>query len=112
MPHGEPLVVSFAGTLNVERQDEVRATLMSTYEVRDVVIDLSGVDSMDSSALSALLVKRRIRKEQGFSPARLVGLAPGVQRVFALASLDRVWPIFATIAEAMASFPSRGEHRG
>jgi anti-anti-sigma factor len=69
-----------------------------------VVIDLSGVASLDSSCLGPLVQKMREIQEKGGRLA-LAGVdSPALQEIFALTRFDKVFPIYATRSEALASF--------
>lgn len=67
-----------------------------------LVIDLTGVATLDSSCLGPLVQKlRQVQEAQG----RLVlaGVAsPALEEIFALTRFDKVFPIVATRAEALA----------
>ena len=66
-----------------------------------VLLDLSGVDFIDSSGLGVVLgAVRRVRGTGG--TIRLVVTEPQVRRAFELTGLDQVLSIAATVAEAMA----------
>jgi anti-sigma B factor antagonist len=68
-----------------------------------VIVDLSNVQFMDSTAL-AILVQgmKRCRQQQG--DLRLSGLQQPVRVIFDLTRLDSAFQIYATEAEAIASF--------
>ncbi|MBA3708283.1 MAG: STAS domain-containing protein [Planctomycetes bacterium] len=69
-----------------------------------LVIDLSGVSSLDSSCLGPLVQKMREIKDKGGRLA-LAGVdSPALQEIFALTRFDKVFPIYATRNEALASF--------
>ncbi|CAB4686867.1 unannotated protein [freshwater metagenome] len=65
----------------------------------DLVIDLRGVDFMDSSGLGALIGAHR--KTRAFKGGlRLVVTTPALLRLLAITSLDRVLEICSTLEEA------------
>ena len=69
-----------------------------------LIVDLSGVASLDSSCLGPLVQKMREIKEQGGRLA-LVGVnAPALQEIFALTRFDKVFPIYKDPAEALTTF--------
>jgi len=70
---------------------------------QNFVIDLSGVAFMDSSGL-ATLVQLFKRVRIGHGDVRLCGLQPEVRRIFELTRLDRVFDIFPSRQEAVASY--------
>ncbi|MBA2482068.1 MAG: STAS domain-containing protein [Planctomycetes bacterium] len=72
--------------------------------VTRLVIDLGGVASLDSSCLGPLVQKMREIKEKGGRLALSCVDSPALQEIFALTRFDKVFPIYATRAEALASF--------
>ncbi|RME81512.1 MAG: anti-sigma factor antagonist [Caldilineae bacterium] len=70
---------------------------------QNFVIDLSGVAFMDSSGL-ATLVQLFKRVRIGHGDVRLCGLQPEVRRIFELTRLDRVFDVFPSRQEAVASY--------
>ena len=89
--------------------DQVRAFFANDFlghvtGIRKLVIDLSGVASLDSSCLGPLVQKMREIKEHG-GRLVLVGVnAPALQEIFALTRFDKVFPIYKTSAEALPTF--------
>ncbi len=71
--------------------------------VKGVIIDLSGVPYMDSAGLGVLLGEWSHTQRGGFKYA-LVGTTPRVHTIFEITHTDTVLPMFATQAEAEASF--------
>ena len=72
--------------------------------IRRLIIDLTGVASLDSSCLGPLVQKMREIKEHG-GRLVLVGVdAPALQEIFALTRFDKVFPIYKTAAEALTTF--------
>ena len=64
-----------------------------------VVLDLSQVDFIDSSGLSAIVASmKQLGKER---PLHLAGLTPIVSKVFALTRMERVFKIFKSPHEAV-----------
>ncbi|HKU67741.1 MAG TPA: STAS domain-containing protein [Candidatus Baltobacteraceae bacterium] len=108
MPNGRvatgPLVVTLTGEFDIYNVDALGALLAPTYEHPDVVVDMSEVRYLDSTALTVFIRMRKRRMIANFQPARMVGLNPNIRRLFALTRLDVVWPIYETLDEALASF--------
>jgi anti-sigma B factor antagonist len=66
------------------------------------VIDLGGVAFVDSTGLAALVgLFRRLRIGEG--DVRLAQVPPAIMRILELTHLSRVFDIFPTAAEAVAS---------
>ncbi len=65
-----------------------------------LVLDLSGVSFLDSSALGALIAAaKRVGPSGHFGVA---GTQPAVARLFALTHMDRVFTLYPSTAEAIA----------
>ena len=68
-----------------------------------VVIDMEGVSFVDSTGLgSVIAVLKQIRNRRG--ELRLAAPNQQVRVVLELTTLDRVFPYFATLEEALAGF--------
>jgi anti-sigma B factor antagonist len=71
---------------------------------RRLILDLGGVDFLDSSGLGVLVTcLRRIREKQG--EIKLAGLRPEVQSIFEITRVSRLFQICKDVQEAMAAFP-------
>jgi anti-sigma B factor antagonist len=83
-----PLVVSLSGEIDVDTAGELRGTLeeLSSPD-QDIVLDMNGVEFMDSSGLGLLLA---MRKRGRFS---LRGLSDRAMRLFQLTGLYEVLDI-------------------
>lgn len=67
-----------------------------------IIVDLSSVDFLDSIALAALVIGlKRYRQQNG--QLVLCGIPPIVRVIFEVAFLEKVFPLFATPEEAIAS---------
>ncbi len=82
--------------------------LAHATEPKPVIVDLSTVEWLDSSVLSALLLLRRMLEGQGRSMA-VMGLNPAVESVFRLTKIDTVMPIMSTMEEALAYFTQQSQ---
>ena len=65
-----------------------------------VVIDLSGVDFMDSSGLGALISGLRATRQTG-SDLRIAGATSQVLSVLKMTNIDRILPPYPDVAEAL-----------
>lgn len=75
---------------------------------RLIVLDLTAVEHICSSALGALIaVKRRIRRYEG--DVRIVAKAGDVLRVLQITLLDRVFLVFDNLDAAVHSYQVRGQ---
>ncbi|MDX6222204.1 MAG: anti-sigma factor antagonist [Frankiales bacterium] len=101
--HGPFTVVCVAGEIDIATVPDLRDALETALHQNDprVILDLTGVSFCDSSGL-ALLVATRRRLPDG-APLRLVGAQPMVARVFQLTGLTQVFPLFATVGDAVSA---------
>ncbi|MBA3845550.1 MAG: AMP-binding protein, partial [Planctomycetes bacterium] len=77
--------------------------LKSTSGVRNLVIDLTGVISLDSAALGPLVQKLREVHDLDGRMA-LAGVAsPALKEIFALTRFDKVFPMYPSRQEAMTA---------
>jgi anti-sigma B factor antagonist len=99
---GEPYtLVEVAGEADVTNSDDLRRLLEAeiAQQPRTLIIDLSGLRFMDSSALHALLLVNRVMDRQGGVLA-LVSPQTAVARMLHLTTADRLIPVFQSVAEA------------
>ena len=106
---GEPFtLVEIAGEADVTNTDELRRLLDEevAQEPRTLIVDLSGLRFMDSSALHALLRVNRSLDRQGGVLA-LVSPQAAVAKILRLTTADRLIPVFDSVAEAASGLPPR-----
>ena len=99
---GEPYtLVEIAGEADVTNSEDLRRLLDEevAQEPRMLIIDMSGLRFMDSSALHALLRVNRSLDRQGGVLA-LVSPQTAVAKILRLTTADRLIPVFATVADA------------
>ena len=97
------MVVAVAGDLDAVTVQQFRDELMRQVPAagRRMVVDLSGLRFMDTSAIHVLVsVNNRVMAGGGLLV--LAGAQPVVARVLALAGADEVMPVVGTVAEALA----------
>jgi anti-sigma B factor antagonist len=102
---GQPYtLVEITGEADVTNTDELRRLLDEEVarQPRTLIIDLSGLRFMDSSALHALLWANRSLDRQGRVLA-LVSPQAAVAKILRLTTADRLIPVFGTVAEAAVS---------
>lgn len=80
-------------------------SMLRDAAVKSVVVDLSEVPYIDSAGLGVLLGHWSHTQRAGYKFA-LVGMSPRVHTIFEITHTDTVLPIFATQAEAEATFGS------
>ncbi len=101
-------VVTLQGEIDLQNSPDLRKELLSWLADRkDVVVDLSGVDYIDSSGIASLVEAYQTARHQGgrFS---LAAVSPAALRVLKLARLDEVFVIHEGVGQALKSSVSPG----
>ena len=95
-------LVSVSGELDLYVESELREALKAADSLRSstIVVDLSGISFMDSTACGVLLheAKRRVDDE---SELVLVTNGNGASRVLEVAGIDRVLKVYPTLHAAL-----------
>lgn len=88
------LVVELRGDVDLSRSPELRVALleMAAEQPGRIVLDLSGVDYMDSSGVATLVEALQHQRKHG-GKVVLCGLGPKVKSIFEIARLDMVFTI-------------------
>ena len=97
------VIVALRGVLDVTDAVSVAAALAAVAaRQRDIIIDLAGLEFIDSSGVAALVRGRRQARHAG---GELLLAAPQQQvlRVLTLTRLIDVFPVHASVAEAAGS---------
>ncbi len=97
-------VVSAAGDVDVTTAPRLRDALdrvLATGQSR-VVIDLRGVPFMDSTGLGVLVGRLKVVRARRGS-MRIVATSSRMLRVLSITGLDTVFPLHASVSEALAS---------
>lgn len=76
--------------------------ILAQPDIDALIVDLSQVLHIDSAGISALLLAQRQMKLHS-GEARLVGVRPDVLSMLRLTQLDKIFPIYATVEEALAA---------
>ena len=104
-PSASTRIVSPSGEIDAHSAPRLRGTIVDELQdaaVSHLVVDLSSVSFLDSSALGVLVgTLKRMREREG----RLDIVLPGshARRVFEITALDRVLSLHETLAEALAA---------
>jgi len=96
---GDYVIVTLKGEVDLHYSPEARKQILEQLKNnKHVLVDLSGVEYIDSSGIASLV--------EGFQLARssklefgLVGVSDAARQVLELARLDKVFQIKATVAE-------------
>ncbi len=101
---GEPYtLVTITGEADVTNRDSLRGVLDAEVAEHPstLILDLSGLRFMDSSALHVILQANRALDRQGGVMA-LVAPQDAVAKMLRLTTADRLIPVFRNVAEAAA----------
>ena len=99
---GDASIVSVRSDVDMHRSPELHQVLVDVCDTRParLIVDLEGVEYMDSSGVGTLVeVLRRVKGYKG--EMVLVALQPRVQGVFEITKLDKFFTIHETLAEAL-----------
>jgi anti-sigma B factor antagonist len=98
---GGVTVLALAGDIDLHSAPQVRDRLedLRGQGRKTVVLDLSGVDFLDSSALGTLVAAQRSFAEDG-GGLRVACPQPHAQKVFRITRLAEVIPVFETVEAA------------
>lgn len=101
------MVVRAEGELDAFASPELTSVINDTLGEARVVVDLGGVSFMDSTALG--LVVRLVRElREGGGDVRVVLPRGSARRIFEITTLDRVLPVSASRANAIAELSAGG----
>jgi anti-sigma B factor antagonist len=93
-------VVTVSGEVDLRSAPQLRTLLLDAGRdhSRPLLIDLSGVNYMDSSGVGTMVfVKREVERSGG--KVILIGLQPRVRSVFEITHLDKFFTIVGSIDE-------------
>ena len=95
------VIVALMGDVDLQHSPDARKILLQCVEKkRPILVDLSGVDYIDSSGVASLVECLQNARRVGSAMA-LVSVSDGARRVLQLARLDRVFTICETIEDAL-----------
>jgi anti-sigma B factor antagonist len=111
--HGEWSVVAVTGELELGTAPRLRQQVVSLVgEGRQrIVIDLSGVEFVDSLGLGVLVsALKRVRAHGG--ELRVAGPVPRVRALFSLTRLEEIIEVYESVDEAVAGRPVEDPDHG
>lgn len=85
------LVVAPTGELDIATVDAVKVEIARRVADETLVLDLTGIDFLDTSGIQLVVESWRAAREDGFELS-VRRARPRVQRVFEIAGLDGVLP--------------------
>src|SRR5215469_9872474 len=97
----EPVVAVFAGEYTLGSKDKLHRELSRLASKPRLVLDFSEVEYMDSTCIAELLRMEQRRSAAGFEAGYVVTQAPMLMRIFSVLTLDRVFCVVPTLAEAI-----------
>jgi anti-sigma B factor antagonist len=98
---GTSLVVAFQGDVDLENSPRARQVLLeSVGRGKKVLVDLSGVEYIDSSGVASLVEAFKLAKTRSQEFA-LTSVSGSALRVLQLARLDKVFTIHETVADGL-----------
>lgn len=92
-------IAAFSGEIDFTARERFRVKLGELREAGTVIVDLTDVTYMDSSALAELLFLHRSRSRQGRSAPRVV-VGPRITRLFEVAGMHGVVSAFTSVDQA------------
>lgn len=108
MNQGDAHILEISGELDYHSSPELREKLteLTAKQAPKILVDLGGVDYMDSSGIATFVeVLQKAKRYQG--RLILAALTAPVRGVFEIAKLDSIFEIAATVAEAMVCLGAR-----
>jgi anti-sigma B factor antagonist len=99
-------IVTVAGDIDMARSKAFQAALTEIINEKPdrVIVDLSGVDYMDSSGVASLVKLHTQTKKIGATMA-LAQVGKRVMSIFEIMRLNQLFKIFETLDDALADAP-------
>jgi anti-sigma B factor antagonist len=103
---GVPVVMA-AAEIDAGNAEALRAALAGIFARghATIAVDMTGTQFCDSAGLYVLIRAHRMAAAEG-GELRLAVSTPAVLRIFAITGVDRVIPMFASRAAAVAPLPA------
>ncbi|MGA8533214.1 MAG: STAS domain-containing protein [Candidatus Tumulicola sp.] len=102
MNDATPLIVYLAQPeYDVALCENLAKELEPSYTARSVIIDMSGVNYIDSTCLGKLVRMHSEREKRGFGAARLVLPSQQIRRLFKLVRFEALWPLYDSLDDAL-----------
>lgn len=97
------LIVKLEGELDHHISEEIRKKIDSEYynsNLKNMVLDLGGINFMDSSGIGLIMGRYKNCKEQG-GKLSIVNINPKVERIIEMSGLMEIVHIYTTIEKAI-----------
>lgn len=100
----EPIVIEVAAECDMWNRKKLEALFEHAAVSAKVILNFARTRYIDAACLELLARLQRTRTKRGLASCRLV-IPPGnLRKVFSIVGFDRVFPIFASMPEALASY--------
>jgi anti-sigma B factor antagonist len=99
-------LIGFSGKLMMgkeSRQVELKVNALLSASMKNIIFDLSGLDSIDSTGVGIIVVCCGKAKKAG-GELRIAGPAGVVKEALIMTRVDRLVRIFATVDDAQRNF--------
>jgi anti-sigma B factor antagonist len=101
-------LVELLGEVDLYSTPQAKQAMQEVLEggVTHLLIDLSGTEYLDSTAMGALVgVMKRVSEAGGW--IRLIAPKPRIRRLFEITRLDQILPIFDSEEQALADLAAK-----
>lgn len=98
------VLMKLLGSLDMMTMDQLSrglAQAMDTAGISKVVLDLAGLDFIDSNGIGALLAASKAAASRG-GYVRLLNMRPRLKEALHITHLEDVFPVYPTFEEATA----------
>lgn len=99
-------VFEISGRINLGNYKELERAAQQEYEngMRNLVLDISGVDSLTSIGIRTLIVIHKLLTRDKAGRLKLAGVVPPVRDMFDVAGVSQFLEMHDTTDEAVAAF--------
>ena len=107
---GEVTVLACEGRMDAQVSDALkdRSRKLLARGAPRLVVDMEGLEFLDSSGLGALVsCLRRIKEKKG--EIKLAGLRPEVRSIFEITRVSRLFHICETVPDAVTAFKKKNQ---
>lgn len=95
------VVMALIGEFDISSRDRLSAALERLYDVDDVIVDLTEVRYLDSTAIGEFIHLHKIRKAKGFQRETIVIPNEALRRIFDILQLAEVFDLSARLEDAV-----------
>jgi anti-sigma B factor antagonist len=106
--HGQIKVLACVGRMDAQVSDLLKDRIRQLLDegATRLVMDMEGLDFLDSSGLGALVsCLRRVKEKKG--EIKLAGLRPEVRSIFEITRVSRLFHICETVPDALKAFKKK-----